>query len=459
MIEKVGPYELGRVHHADCLEAMRFLPDGCVDAVVTDPPYALTAASRRGSPRVNDPETPFGRTRLGSDKGFMGKTWDGALPPVEVWVEALRVAKPGAHLLAFGGTRTFHRLACAIEDAGWEIRDCLSWLYGQGFPKSLNVQQAINKAARGCPQGAADPESPNHGKFKGGCCEESPDGRGFGAGAGSFMREHGTARGADEGPWHGYGTALKPAWEPIILARKPLDGTVAQNVQAHGTGALNIDACRIQHASEADRASATPQGRVTGKSGALAGGSQNDMERSEFARPDVSLGRWPANLVLDEEAARVLDEQSGELASGLMRAGQQRTQDGGYNGGFPTTATAHDTPADRGGASRFFYCAKASRGERGDGNNHPTVKPLSLMRWLCRLVTPPGGVILDPFSGSGTTGCAGRLEGFRFVGFDMEVRYVKIANARIGASAERSGAVAPSQAKPGQQIGLLPTVG
>lgn len=425
MIEKVGPYELGRVHHADCLEAMRQLPDGCVDAVVTDPPYGLS---------------------------FMGKEWDHGIPGEPFWREALRVAKPGAHLCAFGGTRTFHRLSCAIEDAGWEIRDCLCWLYGQGFPKSLNVQQAINKAARGCPQGAADPESPNHGKFKGGCCEESPDGRGFGAGAGSFMREHGTARGADEGPWHGYGTALKPAWEPIILARKPLDGTVAQNVQAHGTGAINVDGCRIEHDESVDITKVYKQHCAN----PLYVGGAKPGDSVQMYKPQ---GRWPANLVLDEEAAALLDEQSGELASGLMRAGQQRTQDGGYNGGFPTTATAHDTPADRGGASRFFYCAKASRGERGDGNNHPTVKPLSLMRWLCRLVTPPGGVILDPFSGSGTTGCAGRLEGFRFVGFDMEVRYVKIANARIGASAERSGAVAPSQAKPGQQIGLLPTVG
>ena len=147
MTESLGPYELGRVHHADCLDALRRLPDGCVDAILTDPPYALTAASRKGSPRVNDPETPFGRTRLGSDRGFMGKTWDGALPPVELWAEALRVAKPGAHLLAFGGTRTFHRLACAIEDAGWEIRDCLSWLYGQGFPKSLDVSKAIDREA------------------------------------------------------------------------------------------------------------------------------------------------------------------------------------------------------------------------------------------------------------------------------------------------------------------------
>jgi len=435
MIDKLGPYELGRVHHADCLEAMRRLPDVCVDSVVTDPPYGLS---------------------------FMGKDWDHGIPGVAFWAEAIRVAKPGAHLLAFGGTRTFHRLACAIEDAGWEIRDCLSWLYGQGFPKSLDVQHAINKAARGCPQGSADPSSPNHGKFKGGCCEESPDGRGFGAGAGAFMREQGAASGDNDGPWKGWGTALKPAWEPIIVARKPLVGTVAANVQRHGTGAINVDGCRIGTSDNLN-------------GGAYCGDERQRAERTNtdstpgavplsrlnrgvgaFAQPS---GRWPANLVLDEEAAGMLDEQSGDCRGNVSNPCVADESTAVTTFGTMRANRGVRGYADTGGASRFFYCAKASRSERGEGNRHPTVKPLSLMRWLCRLVTPPRGVVLDPFSGSGTTGCAARLEGFRFIGFDTEAGYVEIANARIAASSERLGEVAPSQAKPGQQIELLPTVG
>lgn len=374
------------VRKGDCLDGMRGLDANSIDAIVTDPPYGLS---------------------------FMGKDWDHGVPGEAFWSEALRVAKPGAHLLAFGGTRTYHRLACAIEDAGWEMRDCLSWLYGSGFPKSLNVQQAMNKAARGFPQGGADPESPNHGKFKGGCTDQSPDGRGFGAGAGAFMREQGDGRGGDEGPWHGWGTALKPAWEPILMARKPLIGTVAANVTQFGTGGLNVGGCRI--------VGPLPHHNYGRTSGA------GFVGKSDVPFNTPSSGRWPANVCLDEEAAALVGE-----------------------------------------SSRFFYCAKASRSEREAGlegmaagamydrdpsktshrlqvfsedgrpdastkarNHHPTVKPLALMRWLCRLVTPPGGLVLDPFTGSGTTGCAAVLESFRFLGFEREAEYVEIARRRI----------------------------
>ena len=426
------------LYHGDCLAVMASMPEASVDAVVTDPPYGLA---------------------------FMGREWDHGVPGRAFWEAALRVAKPGAHLVAFGGTRTFHRLTCGIEDAGWEIRDCLSWLYGSGFPKSLNVQQAMNKAARGRPQGGADPDSPNHGKFKGGCSEENAAGRGFGAGAGQFMAEAGSARGEDDGPWSGWGTALKPAWEPCILARKPLDGTVAGNVGKHGTGALNIGGCRIGYESDADKASATPQGRVTSKPSAAIPAEPDagrDLGRVEFERPE-QLGRWPANVVLDEEAGALLDQQAGEcggsgMASGpTLRDGNTSVARGVFNG----LPEGEEPPfyGDSGGPSRFFYTAKASRSEREEGlenlaperrsdgrgkdienprlrtsarkNDHPTVKPVDLMRWLVRLVTPPRGVVLDPFMGSGTTLVAARREFFSCIGIDREERYCRIAKGRL----------------------------
>ncbi len=297
----------------------------------------------------------------------MGQTWDGALPPVEVWAEALRVAKPGAHLLAFGGTRTFHRLTCAIEDAGWEIRDCLMWLYGTGFPKSKNL----------------------------------------------------------DGERKGCGTALKPAWEPIILARKPLCGTVAQNVQAHGTGSINVDGCRIGVVGGGTHCgNRGPDGRCLGHKN-----EGRSTSGETFHGPDSSGGRWPANLVLDEEAGRVLDEQSGQSSS---KRNENPSDCGGNTwGGTIQVHRGARGHTDSGGASRFFYCAKARRGERGDGNSHPTVKPVALMRWLCRLVTPPGGTILDPFCGSGSTGVAALDEGFDFIGIERDHGYCEIARGRI----------------------------
>ncbi|HEU4394403.1 MAG TPA: DNA methyltransferase [Planctomycetota bacterium] len=360
----------------DCLSVMAALPEASVDSIVTDPPYGLA---------------------------FMGREWDHGVPGRPFWEAALRVAKPGAHLVAFGGTRTFHRLTCGIEDAGWEIRDCLSWLYGSGFPKSLNGK-------------------------------------------------------------HG-GTALKPAWEPCVLARKPLDGTVAANFQKHGTGGLNIDGCRLGYESEADKASATPQGRVTSKPSAAIAAEPDagrDLGRVEFDRPEQK-GRWPANVVLDEEAAARLDAEVGVLQSGKMAGGTMRAAQGGPGsvcfGTYGGAATDADTPGDSGGPSRFFYTAKASRSEREEGlenmaparrsdgratdienprlrtsarkNDHPTVKPVDLMRWLVRLVTPSGGVVLDPFMGSGSTLVAARREFFQCIGIDLEERYCQIAKGRL----------------------------
>lgn len=237
------------VVHGDCIETMRGMPDNCLDSVVTDPPYDLTSNKKGGSGAASvNLTSPYGRARIGTGNGgFMGKDWDAtgiAFDP-ETWKEVLRVLKPGGHLLAFGGTRTYHRMVVAIEDAGFEIRDSVSWCYATGFPKSMNIQGIMNKAARGCPQGTSDPDSPNHGKYKTGCSKENPSGRGFGAGAGSFMAEQGKAVGNDEGPWQGFGTAIKPSHEPIVVARKPFPGTVAANVLKYGTGGLNIDGCRV----------------------------------------------------------------------------------------------------------------------------------------------------------------------------------------------------------------------
>jgi site-specific DNA-methyltransferase (adenine-specific) len=368
----------------DALALLKEMPEASVDAVVTDPPYGLK---------------------------FMGKEWDHGIPGVAFWTEAMRVAKPGAHLLAFGGTRTFHRLTCAIEDAGWEIRDCLMWLYGSGFPKSHNVGKAFDREAgvlapesRGfCVAGRTDANLPN------------PVVRGYVPPAPAT---------ASARQWSGWGTALKPAWEPVIMARKPLIGTVAENVARYGTGAINVDGCRI----------GTDGGCAGAGAGAVVFG---DGLNGTFAQPVPGLGRWPANVVHDgseEVVTRFPD------ADGMQRHLHNRN---GIGYGSMSAGTSGEVGySDYGSASRFFYCAKASRSERGEGNNHPTVKPVALMQWLCRLVTPPAGVILDPFMGSGSTGIAADREGFSFIGFDLSPEYVEIARRRISADAPLFNGVA-----------------
>jgi hypothetical protein len=383
---------LATVLHGDCLDVMADMEPGSVDAVVCDPPYEL---------------------------GFMGKTWDasGVAYRPETWQEVLRVLKPGGHLLAFGGTRTFHRMTTAIEDAGFEVRDCLSWMYGSGFPKSLDVSKAIDKAA------GAEREVVGH--------HERSDLRKGRAGFRNLpgeVEDRGaielTAPATDEArQWEGFGTALKPAWEPIVLARKPFRSTVAQNVLEHGTGALNIDGTRI------------------GTAGGGGNGLGSHFDRLGDTEPRVkhgndaggSVGRWPANVVLDEQAAAMLDAQSGVSRDGVAGAksrGFQTEYVGGEsrNAGLPQAGYGGE-----GGASRFFYTAKASKADRGTGNTHPTVKPVSLMRWLVRMVTPPGGTVLDPFAGSGSTLVAAVIEGFQCVGIEREDDYVQIIRSRLSA--------------------------
>ena len=340
-----------RIIVGDCLEAMRGMDAASVDAIVTDPPYGLS---------------------------FMGKHWDHGVPGVDFWVEALRVAKPGTHLLAFGGTRTYHRLACAIEDAGWEVRDCIAWVYGSGFPKSHNLR----------------------------------------------------------GDWSGWGTALKPAFEPIIVARKPLIGTVAENVTTHGTGAINVDGCRVHCFGESLRGGGVGT-RSDGwdrpwKSDPSAIAAHKEKCNANADRAS-SLGRWPSNLIHDGS-----DEVVGLFPSSKGQQGDVRGTEKSRTGGEGTSCYGEygRVPAvkrgDSGSAARFFYCAKASKADRGEGNAHPTVKPTALMRYLCRLVTPPGGIVLDPFAGSGSTGKGAVLEGFNFIGIELDAEYAEIARARIG---------------------------
>lgn len=359
----------------DCLQTLKSLEANTVDSVVTDPPYGLA---------------------------FMGKRWDYDVPSVDVWREVFRVLKPGGHVLAFGGTRTYHRLVVNIEDAGFEIRDQLQWIYGSGFPKSHNLK----------------------------------------------------------GEWSGWGTALKPANEPIVLARKPLDGTVAQNVEKWGVGGLNIDDTRIEYASDADK----KLGQSARPSRSKGMEFYSESGHDQFSRSDRSQiqGRWPSNVLLDEVAAKMLDEQSGVLKSGAMNGVYKNTIMKGEPGCRDGKAVHLKQEANSGGASRFFYVAKASKRERNAGlegmpkkeapkfdggdfvrgkdnnakdqkaeNHHPTVKPIKLMQYLIKLITPPGGTVLDPFMGSGSTGVAAKNLGFEFIGCELNPEYLEIAEKRI----------------------------
>ena len=400
------------IYHGDCREVLRSLPDASVDSVVTDPPYEL---------------------------GFMGKRWDasGIAYDADLWAEALRVLKPGGHLLAFGGTRTWHRLAVAVEDAGFEVRDSIAWLYGSGFPKSLDVSKAIDKAAGAERQVVGTRKLSGTARIIGGQ-GGATSGRAEEMYATHALREEldlTAPATPDAARWSGWGTALKPAFEPVVVARKPLTGTVAANVLQHGVGGLNIDGCRIGWATETERAEVNqrsgPNSRFADtveKSVALGDKRPHAVDDKTHA-----AGRWPANVVLDEDQADALDRQSGQQRDGV--AVRHRGVKGGTIGapGAKPVGTPDQGYGGSGGASRFFYVAKAPARERPkvDGVAHPTVKPLTLMRWLCRLVTPPGGVVLEPFAGSGTTIEAALMEGFHVVAIEREDDYLPLIAARL----------------------------
>lgn len=382
-----------RLYNGDCTDILRRCPADYFDSIVCDPPYGLA---------------------------FMGKRWDYDVPSVDIWKECLRVLKPGGHLLAFGGTRTYHRLVVAIEDAGFEIRDQIQWIYGQGFPKSQDISKAIDKAAGaerevlGVAGKSGSKRNAMAGDFAGG----------------EYMATAPATPDAQK--WSGWGTALKPANEPICLARKPLsESTIAKNVLKHGTGGLNIDGSRIESDGDHKRPF-----------------QPTNNEREVFGKqtgfmPTNAEGRFPSNVIFDEDAAKVLDGQTGILRSGARKAGQKSGFQSEYVGGKATTFN-NACEASEGGASRFFkvveqdieacrflYQAKASKSDRGEGNTHPTVKPIKLMEYLIKLVTPEGGVVLDPFMGSGTTGVAAVRNGFQFRGIELDEKYFYIAQARI----------------------------
>jgi len=411
------------VYHGSNLDVLPTLSDNSVDSIVTDPPYEL---------------------------GFMGKSWDnsGIAYSVELWTECLRVLKPGGHLLAFGGSRTWHRLAVAIEDAGFEMRDSIAWLYGSGFPKSHNVALGIDKVMGHANRGRAIPTAS---KYQASDKEEKNK-------LTSNPVEAYESKSPESEQWQGWGTALKPAFEPIVVARKPFakGDTVAANVLRWGTGGLNIDASRIKFGDETiDFDSMQRQSADNPiKFGGAKPGDTVSMYKAE--------GRWPANIILDPYTADLLDEQSGLSKSGKPGA---RTSDGfnnnSYGAGIGIKAGQDNGEfGDSGGASRFFYVAKASKRDRNEGlenlpfeqggslsggkdkrsdktnqpirqNFHPTVKPTALMEYLIKLVTPAGGTVLDPFTGSGSTGKAALLNGFQFIGIELTAEYLPIIEGRL----------------------------
>ena len=422
------------VLEGDCRKVLAALPADSIDACLTDPPYHLTSIVKRfGSPTAAPAQFGTDGAFARASRGFMGKAWDGgdvAFQP-ETWAEVLRVLKPGAHMLCFGGTRTYHRLACAIEDAGFEIRDSLMWVYGTGFPKSHDVSKAIDKAARGVPHGGADPTSPNHGAYKGGCSAENPDGRGFGAGPGRFMATPGVKVErevcAEATTWQGWGTAVKPAWEPLCLARKPLsERTIAANVLRWGCGGLNIDGCRIGTTKD------VPASAAKDRINQVAFGDERGRTMSTPGF-DPNIGRWPTNLAHDgSEEVLAAFAAFGDKSSPWIGNPKGCGKKGGVMfGGGDQRATSKIDHLDSGSAARFFFSAKADSDDRAD-SRHPTVKPVDLLRHYARLITPPGGTILDCFAGSGTTAEAAMLEGFNAILIDSDPASVADIHHRLG---------------------------
>lgn len=478
----------GRLLIGDSLERLKEIPDASIDSIVTDPPYEL---------------------------GFMGKAWDGTgiAYNVQLWSECLRVLKPGGHLLAFGGTRTYHRMAVAIEDAGFEIRDSIHWVYGSGFPKSLDVSKAIDKQrddraditkvvrwlkaakrASGVTGKDLDREFgtvnvsqywfsehrkpavptleqvPQLLKVLGVTADDVPEdirrllwelngkkgqpgenwakrevvgtkqaGMGSGKTFGILQSEGSNSEADHDIPitapatdaakkWQGWGTALKPAHEPIVLARKPLTGTVAANVLEHGTGALNIDGCRIGNEKRTNPPAGNGRAeRPSPTTGASNGGTQGGFNYSPDTEATVTSGRWPANIILDEDAGAELDAQSGLEAARFFYCPKpsKKERNAGLDG-LPETRHADRKSTDGVGGNN-----PRNRTNQAKQNFHPTVKPLELIRYLTRLVTPPDGTVLDPFMGSGTTAVAATLEGFNWKGCEMTEDYLQIIKARI----------------------------
>lgn len=430
------------IYNGDCLEELKKLPDNSVDSVVTDPPYGLS--------KEPDMEEVLRHWLAGDDykhnsAGFMGKKWDSFVPGPAIWKEVLRVLKPGGHMLAFFGSRTYDMGVLAIRLAGFEVRDQIMWVYLTGFPKSLDVSKQLDRIA------GAEREVIRQ------CKRTGKEAGTYGAMAGNNLI---TAPATPEAQqWQGWGTALKPAHEPIVMARKPFKCTVAQNVLEHGTGALNIDGCRIETTENLNGGAYAKNGSErTDEWGAHNGFRRN--QGIEFQQP---LGRWPANFIHDgsDQVLNLFPESKGQQGD-VKGTEKSRTGGEGTNCYGEYDRIPSQKRGDSGSAARFFYCAKTSKKDRDEGldgfetrkagslnmrtdnhselngmttspqkNDHPTVKPTSLMQYLCRLITPPNGTILDPFMGSGSTGKAAMHEGFNFIGMELDEHYCDIAKARI----------------------------
>lgn len=419
----------------DCLKVLRDMESESVHAIVTDPPYGLSQVDAVKLTTALTAWVNGDRESVPGGKGFMGKEWDAFVPPPAVWDECLRVLKPGGHMLVFAGSRTVDLMGLSIRLAGFEIRDTLQWLYGSGFPKSLDVSKALDKIA-GAEREVIGPPPYTRGRAS----HSYSDSRRVSY---DYDPQPITAPATDAArEWEGWGTALKPAAEPIILARKPLESTVARNVLAHGVGGLNIDGCRVGSETRTN-----PAGGVSSlqRFSRVDQGYRDTVTTSVGSESTVT-GRFPANVLLThnpdctDDACDLwcpvaeLDAQTPNL-----HTQDPRTRKGSVGQSFAFgTRTPSENYADSGGASRFFpsfrYQAKAPTSERPkvDGVAHPTVKPVALMRWLVRLITPPGGTVLDPFAGSGTTLQAASEEGFASIGIERELDYVKLIEARLG---------------------------
>jgi DNA modification methylase len=429
-----------RLLDGDCMDLLPNLPRDYFDSCVTDPPYHLTSVVKRFGKEGAAP-AKFGTDGVftRSSAGFMGRTWDGgniAQQP-EMWREVYEVMKPGAYLLAFGGTRTFHRMAVAIEDAGFDIRDCLMWLYGTGFPKSHDVSKGIDKHFGAERTEVIGPKPGLHSrgqhKMQDGWHRPWMDDESAVAN-GMMQTAPATSEAAE---WEGWGTALKPAFEPIIMARKPLIGTVAENVLQFRTGAINIDECRIPTTDSlgGGNEKAETIGQFTNEGWRRPWMDDPDASeafaakvRANVARAEV-LGRWPANVIHDgsDEVLECFPQAPGQQGD---LVGHDKDRPTKHAFGNMAPANDHLKRGDSGSAARFFYCAKATKADRA-GSSHPTVKPLALMRYLVKLVTPPGGVVLDPFAGSGTTLQAAIDSGFEVIGIEREPEYIADIKRRL----------------------------
>ena len=430
-----------KLHLGDCLEVMKTMESNSVDSICCDPPYGLAfmgakwdsfggatgkqTVDERHEEGIRYADEHKGAPRYGNSHGKCATLeemvkFQKSMAPI--FAEAVRVAKPGAHLLAFGGTRTYHRLACAIEEAGWEIRDSCMWVYGSGFPKSMDVSKAIDKMM-GAEREVIGKRPANVISKK----RREAEGR---TDLPTSILDITAPATPEAAAWNGWGTCLKPALEPIVIARKPIEGTVAANVLKYGTGAINIDGCRVPTADE------TVSNHSRSAESAVSKGKYGDSKAQETHQTaGQQLGRFPANFIHDgsDEVLALFPESKGQC--GAIKGTEPSKITNGIYGSFAHRNSA-PIRGDIGSSARFFYCAKASRSERGEGNVHPTVKPIALMRYLVRLVTRKGGMVLDPFMGSGTTGIAAIQEGMKFIGIEKEENFFDIAKKRIDKALE-----------------------